>query len=47
MNKDQLISLIKKILGTDADLEFLAKLDVAELRLLIACMRQRMEGGRS
>ena len=47
MTKDQLISVIKKILGTDADLEFLAKLDLAELRLLVACIRERREGGRS
>ena len=44
MTKDQLISVIKKILGTDADLEFLAKLDLAELRLLVACIRERIEG---
>ena len=43
MTKDQLISVIKKILGTDADLEFLAKLDLAELKLLVACIRERME----
>jgi hypothetical protein len=44
MTKDQLISLIKKILGTDADLQFLAKLDLAELKLLVACIRERLEG---
>jgi hypothetical protein len=43
MTKDQLISLIKKILDTDADLEFLAKLDLAELKVLIACIRERIE----
>jgi len=44
MTKEQLISQIKKILGTDADLEFLAKLDLGELKLLVACIRERMEG---
>jgi len=44
MTKDQLISLIKRILGTDADLKFLAKLDLAELRLLVACIREKIEG---
>jgi hypothetical protein len=44
MNKDELISLIKKILGTDADLKFLAKLDLAELKLLVICIRERIEG---
>jgi len=43
MTKYQLISLIKKILGTDADLEFLAKLGLSELRLLVACMRERLD----
>ena len=44
MTKDQLISLIKKILGTDVDMKFLAKLDLAELKLLVACIRERLEG---
>jgi len=44
MTKDQLISLIKKILGTDAYLKFLARLDLAELRLLVVCIREKIEG---
>jgi hypothetical protein len=43
MTKDQLISVIKKILWTDAELKFLAKLDMAELRLLVACIREKIE----
>ena len=43
MTKDQLISLVRKILGTDVDLKFLAKLDLAELRLLVACIRDNLE----
>ena len=44
MTKDRLIFLIKKILGTDVDLEFLAKLDLAELKLLAAYIRDRIDG---
>ena len=45
MTKDQLIFLIEKILDTDIDLKFLAKLDLAEeLRLLVACIREKIEG---
>jgi hypothetical protein len=44
MTKDQLISLIKKILDTDVDLKFLTKLDLAELKLLVPCIRERLEG---
>ena len=44
MTKDQLISLIKKILGTEVDLKFLANLDLEELKLLVACIREKIEG---
>jgi len=44
MTKDRLLFLIKKILDTDVDLKFLAKLDLAELKLLAVCIRERMEG---
>ena len=47
MTKDQLIFVIKKILGTDAGLEFLAKLDLAELRRLVACLGERIGGEKS
>ena len=47
MTKDQLISLIKKIIATDVDLKFLAKLDLAELKLLVACIRERLESEKS
>ena len=46
MTKEQLISLIGKILGTDVDLKFLAKLDLAELKLLVVCIREKIEGER-
>jgi len=44
MTKDQLISTIKRILATEVDLKFLTKLDLAELRLLVACIREKIEG---
>lgn len=40
MTKDHLISLIKNIPGTDVDVKFLAKLDLTELKLLVACIRE-------
>jgi hypothetical protein len=43
MTKNQFISPIR-ILSTDVDLIFMNKLDLAELKLLVACIRQRMEG---
>jgi len=42
MTKDQLILLIKKILSTDADLSFLAKLEPEELEMLVACVRDKV-----
>jgi len=36
----------KTILGTDVDLKFLTKLDLAELRLLVACIREKIERGK-
>ena len=46
MTKDQLISLIKKILDADVDLKFLAKLDPAELKILASIIREKIEAER-
>lgn len=46
MTKDQLISLIKKILAADVDLRFLAKLDLAEVKILVPTIRERIEAER-
>ncbi len=46
MTKEQLISLIKKILGADVDLKFLAKLDLAELKILASIIREKIEAER-
>jgi hypothetical protein len=46
MTKDQLISMIKQILGADEDLKFLAKLDLAELKILASLIRERIAAQR-
>jgi hypothetical protein len=43
MNKKSLIEILQKVLRTDADLEFLTKLEVSELEMLIACIRDGVE----
>ena len=44
MTKEQLIEILKKLLETDADLQFLEKLEDQEIQTLIACVRSRVEG---
>ena len=43
MKKESLIEMLQRVLKTDADLKFLKKLDITELELLIACIRDRVE----
>lgn len=43
MTKEKLIEIINRILQTDADLSFLAKLDDRELETLVACIRGRID----
>ena len=43
MTKEKLIEIINRILQTDADLSFLAKLDDRELETLVACIRGRVD----
>ena len=43
MKKKSLIEILLKVLRTDADLDFLTKLEVSELEMLIACIRDRIE----
>jgi len=43
MTKEDLVDLLRKILKTDAGLDFLSKLEPEELETLIACIRDRME----
>jgi hypothetical protein len=43
MTKEDLVDLLRKILSTDADLDFLSDLGQRELERLIACIRGRIE----
>ena len=43
MKKESLIEMLHRVLKTDADLEFLMKLDTTELEMLIASIRDRVE----
>lgn len=43
MKKEDLITVLQRLLDTDADLEFLMKLDLTELKMLIATIRDRIE----
>ena len=43
MTKEQLIEIIKKLLETDSDLDFLSKLSKSELETLVAAVRNRVE----
>jgi hypothetical protein len=42
MTQSELIKLLKRILGTEIDLEFLARLEPEELEILVACVRDRL-----
>jgi hypothetical protein len=43
MTKEDLVDLLRKILNTEADLDFLSDLGQRELETLIACIRNRIE----
>ena len=43
MTKEKLIEIIKTLLKTDADLDFLSQLKEKELEKLVACIRQRID----
>jgi hypothetical protein len=43
MTKEELVDLLRKVLKTNASLDFLSKLEPGELETLIACMRERIE----
>ena len=47
MAKEDLLFILKKLLQTDAYLEFLLQLDDADLRTLIACIRDRIDRAKS
>ena len=43
ITKEKLVEIIKGLLGTDADLNFLVKLDEDELETLVSCIRDRID----
>jgi hypothetical protein len=43
VTKEELIEILKRVLKTESDLEFLLKLDEAELETLVAVIRNRVE----
>ncbi len=43
MTKEEMITVLQRVLKTDAGLEFLMKLDNSELEILIASIRDRVE----
>ena len=43
MKKESLIEMLQRVLKTDADLQFLLKLEENELEILIASIRDRIE----
>ena len=43
MTKEDLVDLLRKILKTQANLDFLSDLGQQELETLIACIRDRIE----
>ena len=45
MEKDELIKILQKVLETDAELDFLGKLEEKEIETLVACVRGKMDQG--
>ncbi len=43
MTKQKLIEIIQNILKTDADLNFLLRLEESEIETLVACIRDKVE----
>jgi len=43
MNQEEILEIIKELLQTDFELDFLLKLDQAELETLTVCIRSRLE----
>ena len=46
MAKEDLLFILKRLLQTDTYLEFLLQLEEADLRTLIACIRERIDRGK-
>ncbi len=42
VTNEKLVEIIKSLLAADADLDFLLRLEKAELETLVACIRDRV-----
>ena len=45
MTKEQILGIIKELLDSDIELDFLLRLDEEELERLTACIRNRLDQG--
>ncbi len=43
MNKEEMIEILHRVLKTEAELDFLIKMDESELETLVACIRARVD----
>ena len=43
MAKEDLVAILRKLLQTDIYLDFIIQLDEADIRTLIACIRDRVD----
>ena len=43
MTKEELIEIVRSILKTDIDLDFLVQLKKGQLETLVACIRERVD----
>jgi hypothetical protein len=43
MTQEELIEILRKVLRTDANLDFLSRLNVEELETLVVCIRERVD----
>lgn len=43
LDKKDLLDIIKKLLKTDTDLDFLLELPVNNLKILVTCIRERFD----
>ena len=43
MTKEDLLAILKKLLRTERSLDFLNRLDEEDVRILIVCIRDRLE----
>jgi len=46
MAKEDLVAILRKLLQTDIYLDFIIQLDEADIRTLIACIRDRVDRGK-